>query len=89
MEDFAKIFKDEKYGQVVVFCEENDDEQPVINIYFKPEGLGICKVGMNFTDDDDGYDKRDEAFLKITETEAVGAAKGIMDYLNGDGEDDE
>lgn len=63
MNKFAKLFESEKYGQILV---KNDDEDgvPQLQVFFQPEGLGVCRSAITFTEDDDGYDKCDAAFEK-------------------------
>jgi hypothetical protein len=65
MENFAKVFDDAEIGQAVVLAKANDDAEPEVRFFFQKEGFGICECALSFTDDDDGWDKRDKAFNEM------------------------
>lgn len=69
-EPFAKIFDSKKHGQIVAIKQKNDEELPEIKVFFYPEGLDVCSIGIGFTDDDDGWEKRDRGFEALTVKEA-------------------
>lgn len=64
MSKFAKMFESEEYGQVVVMNDDLDG-LPAVVVFFQPEGMGVCKAALKFSDDEEGYDKCDAAFEKV------------------------
>lgn len=65
---FAKLFDSEKHGQILVKSDTGgDDYAPEIRFYFESNNpnFGICSVALTYTNDDSGFDKRDEAFKSI------------------------
>lgn len=62
---FAKIFESEKYGQLLVKADTCEEYKPEVRVYCNPPGLGICSVSLSFTDDEEGWDKQEEAFNMI------------------------
>ena len=86
MDKFAKLFESEEYGQVLVINDKDSEDLPALVIKFTAEGLGVCEACLSYVDDsDESYDKRDIAFENITEVEALGAVKGIIDQFNLNG----
>lgn len=71
MEEFAKLFKFEDIGQVLVKLDDGDDG-PEVRFYFMPKGLGVCAVAMTFKADAEGdqWDKAERAFAMVDETKA-------------------
>lgn len=51
-EQFAKIFESEKHGQILIKKDINENDYIEIRIYFKPSGLGICSVALEFEEED-------------------------------------
>lgn len=58
---FAKMF-DTQYGQVVAMLQEDDDGDPEIRFYAKPEGFGVCSIAFGYSDD---WGRAEENFSKI------------------------
>lgn len=82
MKKFAKLFEDEKYGQVLVINSVDDEDRPALLIKFSAEGLGVCEAAMSFPDDSaENYDKRDKAFEEITKEKAVNGISAVIDSL--------
>lgn len=52
MNDFAKLYRADDIGQVLVML-ESGDEGPELAIKFKPAGLGVCAVKLGFPDSED------------------------------------
>lgn len=61
MSVFAKDFRSEKYGQIVAIQQSDDDGDPEIRLFFKPENLGVCSLALGFHD----WDKCDQQFERI------------------------
>lgn len=47
-ENFAKLFDDEEYGQILVMIDENDDGDPCVKFMAQPPGLGVCAATVSF-----------------------------------------
>ena len=74
---FAKLFeRDNK--QIVVMLDYNDEDEPEVRFYFKPEGLGVCHVGLGFENCDDGQERAEQYLEKVTEEEAFKVVDKIM-----------
>jgi hypothetical protein len=52
-EKFAKLFEDEKYGQILVIRDTDDEGEPCVKVMAQPHGLGICAVSLAFSNDED------------------------------------
>lgn len=81
MSDFAKLFATENAGQILVLIQEGDSG-PEIRVFTRPAGLGVCSFAIEFTDDDEGWDKAEEAFEVIGAEEAqslVGKVFGSLE----------
>lgn len=60
-DDFAKLFRADDTGQVLVVLDEGD-EGPEIRISFKPKGLGVCSLKIGFKDTDAGWERAEATF---------------------------
>lgn len=76
-DDFAKLFRADDTGQVLVVLDEGD-EGPEIQISFKPNGLGVCSMNLKFNDSDEGWQKAEHAFSKIDSDAALGLARKTL-----------
>lgn len=83
MRNFAKLFESEKYGQILVVKSTDDYDKPSIKFSCEPEGFGICSISANYADTDEGWDKRDVEFEKITIERAEAGAEAIFGLVNG------
>lgn len=82
MKKFAKIFEDEKYGQILILNDECDEGHPAVLVHFTAEGLGVCKVAFTYKhEEEDNYEKRDKAFERFTHDMAVEVVSEIVDKL--------
>ncbi len=79
MERFAKLFEDEKYGQILVLLDTDDDGDPCVKFMGKPPGLGICAVSLGFGSEDDAR----EVFDHIEHQQAVAAIAGTWEFSPG------
>lgn len=61
MSDFAKIIRATDGGLVLFHKDNGDDGEPVLKQISEMDGI-TGALNLSFTDDDDGYDKRDHAF---------------------------
>jgi hypothetical protein len=67
---FAKLFENEKYGQVLVTKDTNDEDAPQIKITFDFEGM-IVKYAPTYANSDEGIENRDFYFSSITEEQVM------------------
>ena len=58
-ENFAKLFEDEKYGQILVMLDTNENGEPCVKIMAQPPGLGVCAFALSFKDEEDAQDTFD------------------------------
>lgn len=73
MSDFCKVFRHEKYGQILAKIDANDDGIPEVRWYVQPPDLGVCTIAVSFTDDDEGWALADKAFEKSDDLEFCAA----------------
>lgn len=64
-DNFAKIFHSERYGQLLVTCDVDEEHKPGVRLAFRPPDLGVCWLGVHFDDTESGWDKAEEAFHKM------------------------
>jgi len=75
---FAKIFDSEKYGQIVAMVGVEEDENPSVRFYAKPESMGVCMNSHVFQDTDEGYTDRDKLFESVDLARAEEAVSPIF-----------
>ena len=63
---FAKLYETAGHGQILVKM-DSGDEGPEIRFFFQPENLGVCSVAIGYEDDDEGWDKAEDAFSNIVD----------------------
>jgi hypothetical protein len=68
---FAKLYADEKIGQILVKLDSCESSKPEVRFFFQPENLGVCSFSLGFEDSDEGWDAADAAFDKVTQESAV------------------
>lgn len=82
MNEFVKVFNSEKLNtQICVMLDVNDDGAPSVFLYFTPNGLGVCRMSLSFTDSDEGWDKADHAFASIDKDKAESMVGETLDGL--------
>lgn len=59
---FAKIYNTADFGQVLLMKDEDDNGAPELVVACQPKGFGTCKLKFGYSDDEDGWNKLDEAF---------------------------
>lgn len=79
---FAKLFDCEEYGQLLVKIDANDDGAPEVRVFFEPDGLGVCSVGLSYEDSDEGWDKAEESFDSFTTESAKAVVKVALNSIN-------
>ena len=78
MNEFAKIFNSEKYGQLLCVNDDNDNGDPSIQISFNcVKGLGVNSIGLVFK----SYNGCDKAFNKLTIEFAENAVANTINLL--------
>lgn len=78
MNKFAKLYETEKYGQIVVILQSDDEGDPEIRFFCQPPELGVCSVAFSFED----WDTAEEVFDEVGQEQAEVAAKQMSDLLN-------
>lgn len=61
MADFAKIVIASDGAQVLFYKDNDEDGNPTLVHVTEEQGV-TANMALSFTDDDDGFDKRDAAF---------------------------
>lgn len=80
-DDFAKLFRADDTGQVLVVLDEGD-EGPEIQISFKPKGLGVCCMKLGFKDSDSGWERAEATFRdKVDEEFALSTVRKSLANL--------
>lgn len=73
MKDFAKLYRADDTGQVLVTI-ESSDEGPELHISFRVKS-GRVSVKLGFPDNDSGWDLAQKAFDEMTEETALNLAR--------------
>lgn len=80
-DDFAKLFRADDTGQVLVVLDEGD-EGPEIKISFKPKGLGVCCMKLGFKDTDAGWEMAESTLRdKVDEELALSTVRKSLAEL--------
>ena len=81
MNKFAKLYETE-LGQILVKQDEGE-KGAEIKIYFTPEDLGVCSVGLNWPKDNNEtqLEKADSAFEKMTKESALALVSKFLKQL--------
>jgi len=81
MKDFCKIFNSEKYGQILMVNDSNDEDgKPQVSLSFNClKEFGVCSVNLKFY----SFDDADSAFEKFDIEMAEYKVKEVVDSLEG------
>jgi len=74
--NFAKLFEDEKYGQILVMLDTNDDGDPCVKFMAQPPGLGICATSLSFSEEEHAH----EAFERVQHDQARAGVAGLWEF---------
>lgn len=78
--NFAKELTHPEYGQLIVMLDENDESGcPVVSVFCKPEGLGVCKGSLVFNDSDAGAEQAQKVIEEMTLETAASLVKTAFD----------
>lgn len=85
MNNFAKLFESEMYGQILVKLDQSDEpgEGAEIRFYFSPPDLGVCSIALKYRDTDNGWDKSEQVFYDIDLEQSESIIKSTYDSLIG------
>lgn len=75
--NFARIFDFADIGQVCVLRMEADDGTPECRFYVEPPELGVCSIGYGFTENESGFDKRDDLYENLDSEQVYDIVKSI------------
>ena len=76
--NFAKLFNDEKIGQILVTTESENG--PALKFRVNHEGMNIAS-SVNLNDDDTGWERLEEMFQKCDLEMARGVAVKILGFI--------
>lgn len=71
MSDFAKLYRADDVGQVLVTLYAGEAGNPQIQLRFNPEGFGISSVISGFPKSPEGWDLAQKVFDVMTEDSAL------------------
>jgi len=84
---FAKLYETEEHGQILVMLDSNDENgRPQVKVYFEPDNLGVCSVGLNYNSDiteDEQWSAAEKSFNNFTEEFASGIVKNVKADISG------
>lgn len=82
---FAKLYGTDQ-DQVLVKVDSNDEGEPEIRFYTKPEGFGLCSLAISFEDSDEdsdkGWDRAYKALKEMTEEKARKMLSDLQQFQN-------
>jgi hypothetical protein len=78
---FAKTWNSNRFSQIVLIKGQNDEGEPCITFFFKPDGHGVCNFVIGFQDDTNAEAKVNEAFDKIVLREAIEIIDGYLGHV--------
>ena len=85
--DFVKLYKTEKYGQILVVIDEGE-KGPEVRFSFVPDGLGVCQQAIQFDGkegtSDSAWDSAIEFFDLIDEEKAAEFIRPVAEMLKAD-----
>lgn len=82
MSEFFKIFESEKYGQILVINNVNEEGNPSVEIKFnRLNGFGICSINAAFAGSSEGFSNAVELFEISTEEQVIEVIAGILDSV--------
>lgn len=88
-EDFAKIFISDKYGQILVYKSDTDNNEPAIFFVVsgsKKDIFSQCTSKSIYDESEQGEIDRDHNFTKVNQELAENAAKAIFGMFQPKGD---
>lgn len=82
MDKFAKTFESDEYGQLVAFkgyTVDNDGDLPHIEVYCKPDMMGVCSNKVSYEDSDKGEQSRNKHWNSLDLDGAEKIVKPVFD----------
>lgn len=79
---FAKLFDSEEFGQIVVFKDTDDQDNPCIVFMFDPQVDGVenCKSRFGFKEESN----RDSVFEYVSLAHAEHGVRGVFEMVRGE-----
>lgn len=84
MDKFCKVFESEDYGQLVAlkdFTVDDEGDLPHIEVYFKPEMMGLCSNKLTYEDSEEGMSKRNEYWNELDLDSVEKIVKPVFDQV--------
>lgn len=75
---FCKLFEHETIGQILCKKDNDDEGNPEIRFYCKPNGLGVCNLAIGFNCIEGSYQQRDAMFDLIDLDKAVSVIQSAI-----------
>lgn len=66
---FAKLYGPDDDQTLVLIGA--GDEGPQVRFFFRPKGMGVCYVGCNYPDTNEGWEKAEKFFVGLDEEKAL------------------
>lgn len=79
-EDFAKLYRSRKYGQILAIRQDDDDDTPQIAFHAKPDGLGVCQSVLSYANDEFGKAVANRKFQTLDIDTAERAVKSMFRF---------
>jgi len=51
--NFAKMYNSERYGQLLIIKDTNENGDLKINVLCHPPGMGVCTIGLGYENEED------------------------------------
>lgn len=80
MQPFAKLFEDQKYGQIVVLLDQDDEGDACIKFIAMPPGLGLCTTSLGFKDEELAR----SVFDQVTQENAAAGVADMWKFGSGE-----
>lgn len=80
-QQFAKLYADEKIGQILVKLDSCESSRPEVRFFFQPENMGVCSASTGFEDSEGGWDLAERYFDKVTRESAVELVTETLEKL--------
>lgn len=79
---FCKLFEPEGKRQILVVLDDADEGSgPEVKVSCKPDGFGVCSVGIGFKESDTAWDSAEKMLANFSEARAIAFADSIVKQL--------
>jgi hypothetical protein len=81
MEKFCKLFETDKYGQILIKLDQAAVGLGLgaeLRIFAQPPGFGACSIATFYGNDDEDWDRAQQALDDMTQSKAEAVAAAIF-----------